>query len=63
MPKDINKSDSRSGEVTKEPKRVSKFKFKREMRELVNEIHNSNKNLFPATFLRYQRSQIGDQYE
>ena len=56
MPKEISRIETRSSEVDKEPKRVSKFKFKKEMRELVNEIHNSNKNLFPATFLRYQRS-------
>jgi len=56
MPKEISRIETRSSEVAKEPKRVSKFKFKKEMRELVNEIHNSNKNLFPATFLRYQRS-------
>lgn len=34
------------GSGGKEPKRIAKFKFKKELRELINEIHFSNKNLF-----------------
>lgn len=42
-------------------KKVAKFKFKRELAELVAEIHHQNKNLFPqANMKRSQYNHHGN---
>jgi hypothetical protein len=39
-----------------ESKRAIKFRFKREMRELIYIIQNENKQLFPQAFMKNQRT-------
>jgi hypothetical protein len=35
-----------------DPKKLLKFKFKREMKELIYQIQNDNKALFPQAFMK-----------
>lgn len=49
--------------MPKEHKRISKFKFKREIKEIVLEIHMSNKLLFPLAAMRSRGNQSGDPYD
>lgn len=41
-------SNSSSVASAREQKRVAKFKLKQDLKELVYDIHQANKNLFPS---------------
>jgi len=56
---DLTKSEAkfsvpkqRKQESSIEGRRPSKFKFKRDLKDLVNDIHLSNKQLFPLAAMR-----------
>jgi len=42
-----------------EGRRAPKFKFKRDLKEIVGDIHMSNKQLFPLAALRRDKGQDG----